>query len=109
MVRLGPAVLLFCLLAAVLTGTDAASRAGLCLGIPEGANSYIIDCMTADKCSTLAKSLAGIVGGSSDLAVLRSMALLTGQFDSSIIRLLCASPALGHLVRGIELDNIVGY
>ncbi len=110
MIRFGQAclVLLLCLLA-VLTGADAASRAGLCLGIPEGANSYIIDCITEDKCSALATALAGIVGGSGEFDVLRSMALLTGRFDSSIIRLLCASPALGNLVRGIELDSVMGY
>jgi hypothetical protein len=104
----GVVLLMVCLLA-VLTGADAASRAGLCLGIPEGANSYIIDCITEDKCSALAKALAGIVGTSREFDVLGSLALLTGRFDSSIIRLLCANPTLGNLVRGIELDSVIGY
>ena len=71
--------------------------------MPEGPNSYIIDCLTADKCNLLAKSLGSIVGDSFD--VLRSLSLLTGKFDSSIIRLLCANPGLSDLVGGIELDG----
>ncbi len=110
MVRVvGSALFLLLCLVAVLTGADAASRAGLCLGVPDGANSYIIDCITEDKCSALAAALSAMVGGSGEFDVLRSMALLTGRFDSSIIRLLCASPTLGNLVRGIELDSVIGY
>lgn len=50
---------------------------------------------------------ASLIPGSS-FDVLRSLAVLTGSFDSSLIRLLCANPDLGSLVGGIELDAVVG-
>ena len=113
MIRHGTMSLVFLCLLVALTVANAAgatSRVGFCnLGVPEGANSYIIDCITADKCNLLAKALFGILGGSSEIDVLRSMAVLTGRFDSSIIRLLCANPDLGSLVGGIELDSLVSY
>jgi len=98
-----PVLVVLALVAPTLVAADA-SRSSLCkFGVPEGPNSYIIDCLTADKCNLLAKSLGSIVGDSFD--VLRSLALLTGNFDSSIIRLLCANSGLGSLVGGIELDG----
>jgi hypothetical protein len=77
--------------------------------VPEGSNSYIIECMTADKCSALAKSLLKILGDSGDVNVLQTLGILTGRFDSSIIRLLCMNADYQNLIGGIELDAIVGY
>ncbi|WPT16699.1 hypothetical protein PSENEW3_00004707 [Picochlorum sp. SENEW3] len=77
--------------------------------IPDEPRSYIVKCMTGDSCGELARTLLRIVGDSADINVFGNMGILTGRFDSSIIRLLCRSKDLKRLIDMIEMDQVVGY
>ena len=101
-----------------LASADSSGGAGFCswrLGsidtatLPEGPSSYIIKCITSDGCGELAGALKAILGDSAQLNLLRGLGLLTGTFDSSIIKMLCKSADLKNLIDIVELDQVVGY
>lgn len=79
------------------------------MSLPDGTNSYIIKCLSADGCGELARVLFKIVGENSDLTLMRGLGLLSGRFDSSVIKLLCKSSDLQRLIANVELDQVVGY
>ena len=79
------------------------------MSIPEGSNSYIIKCLSADGCGELSKALIKILGDGADLTFMRSLGLLSGRLDSSVIKMLCKSADLQRLIQAIELDQVVGY
>jgi len=77
--------------------------------ISDEPRSYIVKCITGDSCGELARTLVNIVGDSANINVFRNMGMLTGRFDSSIIRLLCRSKDLKQLIDMIEVDQVVGF
>ena len=105
--------------AALLTTAQAQTSLDVCgwiLGdsstrqtISDEPRSYIVKCITGDSCGELARTLVNIVGDSANINVFRNMGMLTGRFDSSIIRLLCRSKDLKQLIDMIEVDQVVGF
>lgn len=79
------------------------------MSIPDGSNSYIIKCLSAEGCGELAKALLKVLGDGADLTLMRSLGLLSGRLDSSVIKMLCKSADLQRLIQTIELDQVVGY
>lgn len=79
------------------------------MSLPEGSNSYIIKCLSAEGCGELARALFKVLGDGADLNLMRGLGLLTGRLDSSVIKMLCKSSELQRLIEAVELDQVVGY